>query len=236
MKTQDNSEDIEPALSPLNDSRVTSREKGVPVRDRTPRPAALAIADRKKAELWRNLSVLVCLLALTVSYLSIREVRAGDRILVLDPAGNLLAGPTEKLSLSKGFFDLTALYCTHACLQRSAEGFDLYELLGLYFSPRAIQKLEEDWQGGRADATARNLQQKPMVDFVGEAVPAGKLRIVETRGRLIRAGAYAGRSFYEEIPFTLVLSFKKNPDLGKTAAYPWLCEDLDLQVGEARRE
>jgi hypothetical protein len=196
------------------------------------RPAVLALEDRKRAELWKRLSLATCLAALFVSYLSIRAARAEERILVLDPAGNVLAGPAEGLAESRGFFTLTSLYCTHTALQRSAEGFDLYELLTLYFSARAVQKLEEHWQAQRDDARARNLQQKPVVDLVGEPVKAGNHRVVETRGRIIRAGAYAGRSFYEEIPFTLVLSFRRNPDLGKAGSYPWICEDLDIQVGE----
>ena len=210
--------------------RQVSRDERLPAQ--AMRPASLAMADRSRAELWKWVSLGTCLTALLVSYLSVRAARAEEHILVLDPAGNVLAGPAEGLAESRGFFTLTTLYCANTALQRSAEGFDLYELLHLYFSPRAVQKLEEHWQGQKEDARARNLQQKPVIDLVGEPVKAGSLRVVEARGRIIRAGAYAGRSFYEEIPFTLVLSFKRNPDLGKTGAYPWICEDLDITTGE----
>jgi len=189
-------------MTPSPQHRRVPREELLPVQ--ATRPAVLAMEDRRKAELWKRLSLVTCLAALCVSYLSIRAARAEERILVLDPAGNVLAGPAEGLAESRGFFTLTTLYCTNTALQRSAEGFDLYELLTLYFSPRAVQQLEEHWQAQRDDARARNLQQKPVVDLVGEPVKAGYLRVVEARGRLIRAGAYAGRSFYEELPFTLV--------------------------------
>lgn len=225
-----------PVIPPKGEGSTDPQRRRVPRGETLPvsatRPAVLALEDRKRAELWKRLSLATCLAALFVSYLSIRAARAEERILVLDPAGNVLAGPAEGLAESRGFFTLTSLYCTHTALQRSAEGFDLYELLTLYFSARAVQKLEEHWQAQRDDARARNLQQKPVVDLVGEPVKAGNHRVVETRGRIIRAGAYAGRSFYEEIPFTLVLSFRRNPDLGKAGSYPWICEDLDIQVGE----
>lgn len=225
-----------PVIPPSGEGGTDPQRRRVPRGETLPvsatRPAVLALEDRRKAELWKRLSLATCLAALVVSYLSIRAARAEERILVLDPAGNVLAGPAEGLAESRGFFTLTSLYCTHTALQRSAEGFDLYELLTLYFSARAVQKLEEHWQAQRDDARARNLQQKPVVDLVGEPVKAGNHRVVETRGRIIRAGAYAGRSFYEEIPFTLVLSFRRNPDLGKAGAYPWICEDLDIQAGE----
>ena len=198
--------------------------------------AMLALEHRRKAELWKWVALGTCLSALLVCFLSIRELRAEERILVLDAAGNVLSGPVEGLAESKGFFTLTTLYCANTALQRSSEGFDLYELLHLYFSPRAVEKLESHWQAQKEDARARNLQQKPIVDLVGEPVKAGSLRVVEARGRIIRAGAYAGRSFYEEVPFTLVLSFKRNPELGKAGAYPWLCEDLDLETGEPNHE
>lgn len=219
-----------------NPVRHPPRDVGMADRPAMARPVSLALQDRKKAELWRTLALVICIAAMTLSYLMIRSAREEEHILVLDSAGNILAGPTEALSDSQGFFNLTALYCTHTAFQRSSAGFDLYEMLHLYFSPRAVQKLEEHWQGQKEDAKARNLQQKPVVDLVAEPVKAGSLRIVETRGRLIRAGAYAGRSFYDEVPFILVLSFRRNPDLGKAGAYPWICEDVDIETREPPRE
>lgn len=216
--------------------RNPPRQAALEPRQLPSRPASLAMADRRKADLWRTLSVAVCLTALILTWLSIRAARSEERILVLDPTGNVLAGPGEALADSRGFFTLSSLYCVNTALQRSAEGFDLYELLRVYFSPRAVQKLEEHWQAQKDDARARNLQQKPVVDLVCEPVKAGSLRVVETRGRLVRAGAFAGRSFYDETPFTLILSFRRNPDLGKAGAYPWICEDFDLELKEPVRE
>lgn len=198
-------------------------------------PAYRALQDRHLAEAWRVIAVGVSLASLLLAYLTVRAGRSEERVFVLDPAGNVLAGPSESMAESRGFFTLTALYCANTALQRSSEGFDLYELLRLYYTPRAVQKLEEDWQAKRDDAAARNLQQKPLVDSIGEPVRAGTKRIVEVRGRVVSAGAYAGKSFYDELPFVLVLTLRRNPDLGKAGAYPWLCEDFDLTLREALR-
>jgi len=191
--------------------------------------------DRHMAEAWRVIALGVSLGSLLLAYLTVRAGRSEERVFVLDPAGNVLAGPSESMAESRGFFTLTALYCANTALQRSSEGFDLYELLRLYYTPRAVQKLEEDWQAKRDDATARNLQQKPLVDSIGEPMRAGAKRIVEVRGRVVSAGAYAGKSFYDELPFVLVLTLRRNPDLGKAGAYPWICEDFDLSLKEPLR-
>lgn len=234
-----------PATSPAGQSedgpkaavlRQPPRDARVEANHGCTAPVHRALSEQRRADLWRSIALLTCLAALVLCVLCVRAARSEERILVLDPAGNILSGPTEQLAESRGFFTTTALYCVNTALQRSPEGFDLYELLRVYFSPRAVQRLEEHWQQQKEDAKARNLQQKPVVDTVGEPVKAGSLRVVETRGRLVRAGAYAGRSFYEEVPFILILSFRRNPELGKAAAYPWLCEDVDLEIREPGHE
>lgn len=199
-------------------------------------PSALALTERQRADLWRNLSLGICLVALGLAYLTIRAGRATEYVQVMDPMGNLYAGPLEPLSQSRRFFHTTAIYATNAALQRSAGGFDLFELLKLYFTPRAITRLQEDQQRRQDDIRRRNLQWKPLIDAISDPVPAGANRIVEVRGRVVIAGAYANRSFYDEPAFTLVLTLMRNPDLGKSGAYPWVCDEVDLKVAAVDRE
>lgn len=153
----------------------------------------------------------------------------------MDPLGNMYAGPLEPLSDSKKFFNVTAIYATNAALQRSPAGFDLFEVLKLYYSPRAVAKLQEDHKARQDDIRRRNLQWKPIIDAIGDPVPAASSRIVEVRGRVVMAGAYANRSFYDEPSFTLVLTFIRNSDIGKSGAYPWVCNDVDIKIAAAER-
>lgn len=194
------------------------------------------MSERKRAELWKNCAIVVCLGALLLTYLSIRAARATELIHVMDPLGNMYAGPVQPMSESSRFFNVTAIYATNAALQRSSAGFDLFELLKLYYTPRAIAKLQEDQGRREGDIRRRNLQWKPIIDSIGEPVRAGAGRIVEVRGRVITAGAYANRSFYEEVPFALVLSLIRNPDLGKSGVYPWICQDAELKLVENSRK
>lgn len=195
-------------------------------------PGQLALGERRRADFWRTLSLGVCLSALCVSFLIVRAGRATEHILVLDPQGNILAGPVEALASSQGFFHTSALCATNAALQRSGAGFDLYELLRLYFGPRAMQKLEDDLHARIDDMRRRNLQQKPVVESVASPVVAGDARLVEVRGRLVTVGAFGGQSFYQEPAFVLLLTYRRNPNLGQAGAYPWLCHDIDLKIEE----
>lgn len=193
-------------------------------------PSHLALCERRRADLWRIVAIAVCLLALLLAFLIVRAGRSSEQILVMDSQGNILAGPLEPLSSSKGFFTTTALCATNAALQRSNAGFDLYDLLRLYFAPRALQKLEDDLQARIEDIRRRNLQQKPLIESIAAPVVAGDARLVEVRGRLVSAGAFGGQAFYNEPPFVLLLTFRRNPNLGQAGAFPWICHDVDLSI------
>lgn len=195
-------------------------------------PAGLALGEKRRADAWRILSIVVCLASMAGAYLIVRAGRSSERILVLDSQGNVLAGPVEALASSQGFFHTSALCAANAALQRSGAGFDLYELLRLYFGPRALQKLEDDLHRRIEDMRRRNLQQKPIVDSVAAPVVAGDARLVEVRGRLITAGAFGGQAFYQEPAFALLLTYRRNPNLGQVGAYPWICEDVELKIDE----
>jgi hypothetical protein len=190
------------------------------------------MSERRKAEFWKLFAAFFSLTALLLSWLVIRAGRAGERIFVMDPSGNVHAGPLIRLSESSEFFHVSSLFATNAALQRSPAGFDLYELLGLYYSSRAIQKLEDDLLVRKEDIRQRNLQQKPIIESVSQPVRAGDSRMIEVRGRLVSAGAYANHSFYDETAFIFVLTYVKNPDMSKAGAYPWICADFELKLRE----
>lgn len=193
-------------------------------------PSFVAIAERKRADLWKNCSILVSLSALALAYFTIRAARSTELVHVMDPLGNMYAGPAEPMAQSSRFFNTTAIYATNAALQRSPAGFDLAELMKVYYTARAVAKLEDDQKLREKDIRRRHQQWKPIIDSISDPVPAGATRIVEVRGRVVAAGAFANRSFYSEPPFTLVLTFIRNPDLGKSGAYPWVCNDVELKI------
>lgn len=216
-------------------TRDTPRQDEHPMPPSRHTPGMLALHERQKANLWRNICCAVCLMALLFSWLIVRAGRAGERIFVMDPAGNIHAGPVVLLSGSREFFNTSALFAANAALQRSPAGFDLVELLPLYFSPRALQKLEDDLASRRDDIQQRRLQQKPIIEQIAAPVVAANARLVEVRGRIISAGAYANKSFYDEPGFVLVLTFIRNPDLTKAGAYPWICDDFEIKLRESPR-
>lgn len=196
-------------------------------------PSIVAVSERTRAEAWRTIALVTCAGALLLCYLTIRAARSTEYVHVMDPLGNIYAGPLEPMADSRRFFTTTAIYAANVALQRSPSGFDLPELLKLYYTPRAIAKLQDDQKNREADIRRRNLQWKPIIDSISDPVPAGMRRIVEVRGRIVSAGAFANRSFVTDHPFTLVLTFMRNPDLGKIGAYPWVCNDIDVKIQTA---
>lgn len=215
-------------------TRLTPRQGDFPQPASRHTPSALALMEKRRSDFWRGTSIAVCLVALALSYLTIRAGRATEKIFVMDPTGNIHAGPLEALSQSPRFFHVTAIYATNVALQRSPVGFDLFELLKLYYTPRAIAKLQDDHKAREPELRRRNLQWKPIIESIGDPVSAGAHRLVEVRGRLITAGAYANRSFYDESAFVLVLTLAKNTDLGKSGNYPWVCADFELKIVPAK--
>ena len=219
-----------PTVGSAEQRRPTPRQGDYPQPLPRHTPSYLALAERRRAERWKTCSLLVCLAALALAWCVVRAGRATELVYVMDPLGNMYAGPVEPLADSKRFFNVTAIYATNAALQRSPAGFDLSELLKLYFTTRAIGKLEEDNKVRLADIRRRSLQWKPIIDSISDSVPAGSARIVEVHGRLVMAGAFANRTFFSEPSFTLVLTFVRNPDLGKAGAYPWVANDFVLRL------
>lgn len=198
------------------------------------RPSLVAVSERRRAERWKSFALVVSLVSAALAFLTIRAGRATEYVHVMDPLGNMYAGPVEPLAESPRFFSLTAIYATNSALQRSAEGFDLSELLQLYYSPRAIGKLEQDHAERAKDMRRRNVQWKPLIESISEPLPTGSARMVEVRGRVVTAGVFANRSFYQQPTFALVLTLVRNPDLGKAGAYPWICDDVQLKLEDER--
>lgn len=216
-------------------SRPSPRQGDQPQSRPAHTPSFVAVSERARADRWRAFALTIALGSLVLAWLTIRAGRATESIYVMDPAGNMYAGPAEPLADSKRFFNITAIYAANAALQRSPAGFDLAELLKLYYTPRAIAKLEDDQKARVGDMRRRSLQWKPLIDTISDPVSVGGSRMVEVRGRVFVAGAFGGRTFVIDPPFTLVLTFGRNPDIGKSAAYPWIATDADLKLRMGER-
>lgn len=199
-------------------------------------PTALALTERQRAEFWKMFAIGTLFVALVLSWLIVQAGRSTEQIFVMDAAGNITAGPLDSLSRSKGYFNMTSIVGANVMLQRSPSGLDLYDMVKLYCSSRAAEKLADNVKKYEEDIKKRNLQEKPIIDVISEPIEAGHSRLVEVKGRVVIAGAYSGKSFYDEKEFTLTLTYGRNPDLGKAGAYPWIIEDFDLSYsGEAKK-
>jgi|GEM_PF-3025335 len=193
-------------------------------------PAKYLLSDHQKTVRDKNITIGVLLAGLVLIWMTISSSSAEKQVLVIDPVGGLTQGPLEPLAASKGFFSITSINATQAALQRSSVGFDLQEMLAIYFSAKARRTLEENLSTHSEDVRRRHLSTKPVIDSITPAEVAGDTRVVKVGGRLQTTGAVNGRAFYDEPPFELILIYRVNPDLGNKAAMPWVIDEIDLAL------
>lgn len=218
------------ATSKETTTRETLRE-GEGLRPRPPfTPAKYLLSDHQKTVRDKNITIGVLLAGLVLIWMTISSASSEKQVLVIDPVGGLTQGPLEPLAASKGFFSITSINATQAALQRSSVGFDLQEMLPIYFSAKARATLEENLSARTEDIRRRRLSTKPVIDSITPAETAGDTRVVKVGGRLQTSGAINGRIFYDEPPFELVLVYRVNSDLGNKAAMPWVVDEIDLAL------
>ncbi|PTY05263.1 hypothetical protein DB347_17520 [Opitutaceae bacterium EW11] len=167
---------------------------------------------------------------------TIVAVRGAQRVFVIDPLGGVVQGPLEPLSSSRGYFTITSINAVQAAFQRSAAGFDLPEMVPLYYSAKARRTLDDDTSRRTEDFRRRHLTTKPVIESITPPEPAGNGRIVRVTGRLQCTGAVNGRVFYEEPGYEMLLVFRPNSDLGNKAALPWVVDEVDLALGDQEIE
>lgn len=218
--------------TPTNEksTRETPRE-GEGLRPRPPfTPAGHLLSDHQRIKRDKNITIGVLFLGLVLVWLTISSSSGEQKVLVIDPVGGVTQGPLEPLTASKGFFAITSINATQAALQRSSVGFDLQEMLPIYFSAKARHTLEENMSARAEDLRRRRLSTKPVIDSITPPEAAGDTRIVKVGGRLQTSGAVNGRVFYDEPPFELILIYRANPDLSNKAAMPWVADEIELAL------
>jgi hypothetical protein len=173
------------------------------------------------------------LLSIAGLLLGLSSMRSTERIWVLPGSGGVYAGPLERLDQSVSFFNESALLASQCALQWSSAGFDLPELLHVYFHPKAVAALQTSLDTRMPDIRKRSLNAKPLIQSVSEPISAAGARIVEVRGVLAISGQFAGRLIYEEPTFKLSLRFSRNLDLGQASRYPWIVADVSLEMEDA---
>lgn len=214
-------------------TRDTPREGDSP----RPRPAftpsKFLLSDHQRIVRTQRVTIAVLLAGLAFVCFAVSSATREQKVMVIDPVGGLTQGPLEPLATSKGYFSITSINAVQAALQRSSAGFDLHEMLSIYFSARARQALEEDLNKRADDVRRRRLTIKPVVDSLTPPQEAGSARVVKVSGRLQTTGVVNGRVFYDEPPFEALFSFRVNADLSNKATMPWVVDDFELAIGAA---
>jgi hypothetical protein len=211
--------------------RETPREGDSPLPRPSFTPSRRLLSDHQRVVRSKNLTIGVLLAGLLLVWMTVSSATATQKVLVIDPVGGVTQGPLEPLATSKGFFSITSINAVQACLQRSSVGFDLNELLPLYFTARARRLLDEDLNRRWEDMRKRRLTLKPVIDSITPPQDAAGARVVRVTGRLQTTGVVNGRVFYDEPPFQTIFLFRENADLSNRASMPWVVDEFELSIG-----
>ena len=222
-----------------------------PVRDtpregdnRRPRPnftpSAFLFDDHRKLQLYKNVTIGTLLIGLALVFLTVQSATKEEKIMVMSPVGGVTVGPVEPLSKSKGFFALNSINATIAAMQRSSVGFDLSELLPIFFGTKARKTLDDDMNKRLEEIKHRNATWKVLIESITSPQDAGDTKVVRVSGRLQVTGAVNSRVYTEEPLFELILVYRHNEDIAATASMPWIIDEVEVAVGrdelEARKQ
>ena len=200
-------------------SQLTARPTVTAV---TPFPAAAFFAHKDRVARWSLMAVLVLgasqgLTLLLVFFLGTRP-----------PWIAAPGGEGQTLAQAKGVQVELALLATEALLQRSPSDFDWPELLEGRFSRPALAQAMALKAREAQEFQDKSISQKAHVRQI-EALNSrpDSVRVLVT-GKLERHCLLQQQPFTEQVPFTLHLNFRFNPDVLDGRRHPLVVTDFEL--------
>ena len=143
------------------------------------------------------------------------------------------AGRPTSLAEAKDVQVEQSLLATQALLQRSAADFDWPELLEAHFSRPALAQAAALKASEAQEFHDKGISQKAHVRQI-EALDTrpDQVRVAIT-GRLERHCVLQQQPFTEQVPFTLRLNFRLNPDVLGARRHPLVVTDFELTYPNA---
>lgn len=214
-------------------SRVTEVPHVRPNAERLRRkfhPLELFTDHAAAARLWSLVALGAIACAIVEPYLLVATLRARERVVILDGAGNYHLSPLLGFEDAAKLHEHHALLACLALLQRGPTGADYPELLEKLFLPEALQRARTELQSDADEFTRKGLHQKVEILKVTILETRENIVLVQAEGQLIRTGVFQGQAFTESPAFTARFKFARNPNLATNGRYPLAVWTYELSL------
>jgi hypothetical protein len=212
---------------------VIDRIQTVPVRShRKLIDPAGWFADRSYgAKVWFYLFLLAVALNIAQGPVWYTLLHQSEYVTTIDESGTFHRSPLLGFDSSVNLYRYHAELAVTALFNRNPNGFDFPDLLPQIFRPKAYKHIESFFKIDAEDFSDKKLFQKPSISdyrIVDQTEGGGTVIVL---GQLIKEGEVNGERYLPDPDdFTLLLVFKRNPDMTKNGRLPLAVESWQLKI------
>lgn len=161
----------------------------------------------------------------------IKAMKAKERAVILDPAGNFWVAPVMDFEQGKELYQQHALLGVLTLLQLNPKGRDFPELLDKIFGREAVEHATEWLKQDANNRLIRSERWKPEVNGdISIVAGANNDAVVSLQGSIIRVGIVDERNFIQRDDFVLRLKMERNLNLVEAGRFPLVIVDWSLEV------
>ncbi len=189
-------------------------------------------ADRSYgAKIWFYLFLMAVVLNMAQGPVWYALFHQNEYVTTIDESGTFHRSPLLGFDTSVNLFRYHAELATTALFDRNPNGFDFPDLLPQIFRPKAYKRVDTFFKIDAQDFTDKKLFQKPSISsyrIVDQTENGGTVIVL---GQLIKQGEVNNERYMPDPDdFTLLLVFKRNPDMTKNGRLPLAVESWQLKI------
>jgi hypothetical protein len=189
-------------------------------------------ADRSYgAKVWFYLFLFAVALNIAQGPVWYTLLHQNEFVTTIDESGTFHRSPLLGFDTSTNLYRYHAELAVTALFNRNPNGFDFPDLLPQIFRPKAYKRIESYFKIDAQDFTDKKLFQKASVSdyrIVDQNETGGTVIVL---GQLIKQGEVNGERYLPDPDdFTLLLVFKRNPDMTKNGRLPLAVESWQLKI------
>lgn len=189
-------------------------------------------ADRSYgAKVWFYLFLLAVVLNMVQGPAWYALFHQSEYVTTIDESGTFHRSPLLGFDSSVNLYRYHAELATTALFSRNPNGLDFPDLLPQLFRPEAYKHADSFFKIDAQDFTDKKLFQKPSISsyrIVDQSESGGTVIVL---GQLIKQGEVNNERYLPDPDdFTLLLVFKRNPDMTKNGRLPLAVDSWQLKI------